>query len=363
VLAGGCAESLRAQQVAVDAGVIRVTTDSTATVSGASLAPVVRFASGGLSVTGAGSYAAFGQGEWSADGSLAGTYLMRGSGGFRPEVGAVLAGTTSAFGNGTSLFGGSARIHRLLAAGGFWVGGGIERASSGIASRTVSTVDLGAWKLAGPATLALRATPSWITTGIRYTDVTASASLDAGTIRVQAVGSARAWGSPGGGSADAAFAASAAIPVGRTTSIVLGGGSYLADATQGLPAGRYLTLGLRFGLDAGRLARPPATSLSLAGAKLPRVGASGELRTDGETGTLMIRAPDAASVEVEGDFTDWRPIRLTPDGGGRWIATFRLAPGIHRFNVRVDGGPWGAPAGVAAEADEFGSVTAVWVVE
>jgi len=35
---------------------------------------------------------------------------------------------------------------------------------------------------------------------------------------------------------------------------------------------------------------------------------------------------------------------------------------MHRFNLRVDGGPWGTPRGAGVATDEFGGVAAVMVV-
>ena len=39
---------------------------------------------------------------------------------------------------------------------------------------------------------------------------------------------------------------------------------------------------------------------------------------------------------------------------GVWEVVLRVASGMHRLNVRVDGGRWLAPAGTTHAADEFG---------
>jgi hypothetical protein len=63
-----------------------------------------------------------------------------------------------------------------------------------------------------------------------------------------------------------------------------------------------------------------------------------------------------------GDFTDWQPVALTHTGAGAWEIRLPLTPGVHRVNVRVDGGAWSVPAGARREESEFGGVVGVVVV-
>ena len=84
-------------------------------------------------------------------------------------------------------------------------------------------------------------------------------------------------------------------------------------------------------------------------------------RIDG-LAVLVVLAPGTQRVEVMGDFTDWQPFALTASGGGRFRYALGLPSGVQRFNLRVDGGPWGAPRGTGVAADEFGGVTAIVVV-
>jgi hypothetical protein len=67
-------------------------------------------------------------------------------------------------------------------------------------------------------------------------------------------------------------------------------------------------------------------------------------------------------VEVMGDFTDWQPIALAPTGDGRYRFAMGLPAGVYRFNVRVDGGPWGVPEGAGRSPDDFGGSVGVVVV-
>lgn len=76
---------------------------------------------------------------------------------------------------------------------------------------------------------------------------------------------------------------------------------------------------------------------------------------------LVVSAPDARTVEVRGDFTDWRTIPMRPVAPGEWAIPVRA--GVLRFNVRLDGGDWIVPGGVAAVPDEFsGSPVAIVIV-
>jgi 1,4-alpha-glucan branching enzyme len=78
--------------------------------------------------------------------------------------------------------------------------------------------------------------------------------------------------------------------------------------------------------------------------------------------TVRVHAPDARRVEIMGDFTNWTVEDATPVTNGWWTVVMRITPGVHQFNVRLDGGEWTVPAGVTAERDEFGAATGVMIV-
>lgn len=77
---------------------------------------------------------------------------------------------------------------------------------------------------------------------------------------------------------------------------------------------------------------------------------------------LRAGVAEASRVDVAGDFSDWDPVPLVRQGSGAWTARLRLATGVHQIALRVDGGPWVAPAGLATVTDEFGGVAGVFVV-
>lgn len=89
-------------------------------------------------------------------------------------------------------------------------------------------------------------------------------------------------------------------------------------------------------------------------------GARGERR-------LVVLATAATTVELRGDLTAWRPLALVADGAGRWRLPDgpdapTATPGAHRLSVRVDGGAWRPPVNLPAVDDDFGSRVGLLVV-
>ncbi|MGA2852981.1 MAG: glycogen-binding domain-containing protein [Verrucomicrobiota bacterium] len=60
---------------------------------------------------------------------------------------------------------------------------------------------------------------------------------------------------------------------------------------------------------------------------------------NGLTQTFSFRAPDALSVQLAGDFTQWQehPINLQKGADGVWRAVIQLPPGTHHYRFLVDG--------------------------
>lgn len=78
--------------------------------------------------------------------------------------------------------------------------------------------------------------------------------------------------------------------------------------------------------------------------------------------TVRAGVSGASRVEVAGDFSDWDPVPLASLGDDNWMAKLHLAAGLHQIAMRVDGGAWVAPAGLATVTDEFGGVAGVLIV-
>ncbi|MBI3081424.1 MAG: hypothetical protein HYY94_00635 [Gemmatimonadetes bacterium] len=85
-------------------------------------------------------------------------------------------------------------------------------------------------------------------------------------------------------------------------------------------------------------------------------------RGRGNACTLLFRVPGAAAVELMADFTDWLPTGLQQVAPDVWRVTLPIAPGRHRLNLRVNGGPWGVPAGPTSVADDFQGLVGTVVV-
>lgn len=53
--------------------------------------------------------------------------------------------------------------------------------------------------------------------------------------------------------------------------------------------------------------------------------------------SFTIYAPDAQSVAVAGDFTNWDPKPLKRDESGQWKATLNLPAGEYQYRYFIDG--------------------------
>ena len=86
--------------------------------------------------------------------------------------------------------------------------------------------------------------------------------------------------------------------------------------------------------------------------------------TPSGAGRWTVRADvmGASRVELAGDFSDWDPIPLARMQADDWAVDVRVPSGVHQLAMRVDGGPWRVPAGLASVTDEFGGVAGVLVV-
>ena len=86
-------------------------------------------------------------------------------------------------------------------------------------------------------------------------------------------------------------------------------------------------------------------------------------RTDSKIGgntrkqTFAFSAPDALSVQLVGDFTQWqeRPINLHKGMDGVWRTTVDLAPGTHHYRFLVDGQWHDDPECILRTPNPYGS--------
>lgn len=129
-----------------------------------------------------------------------------------------------------------------------------------------------------------------------------------------------------------------------------------ANIERGLRRAPFGRIGLRFDVSAAGSGVPPIPAPPGTPALQVRNASDGYV-------VLLARVPGARRVEVKGDFTDWQPVELSAAGPDLWQAHLRVAPGIHRVNLRVDGGAWMVPPGLPSVLDEFGGMVGLLVVE
>jgi len=151
--------------------------------------------------------------------------------------------------------------------------------------------------------------------------------------------------------------ATATIWLNDRIAFVGGGGRQPALPLRGLPS-------RTFGMAGLELAYWP-TSKGAIPVSLPHaiLVKNFELRP-GAAGTqkIVIHVGGVETVDVMGDFSDWSPLTLVRRGRDLWELSIPLAPGMHRINVRVDGGPWMAPPGVPTVHDSYSGDVGLVVV-
>jgi hypothetical protein len=150
---------------------------------------------------------------------------------------------------------------------------------------------------------------------------------------------------------------SASRDLAPTLALVAAAGRAGSDPVTSVPGARYVAVGLRLKVGAPVAVSLPARPVVDASAPFrigPAVAAGRE---------IMVLAPDAETVELAGDFTDWKPVTLRPWGPDSWRTLLPVSPGLHRLAVRIDGGEWRAPPGTRPIESEFGGQVAEVVVE
>jgi hypothetical protein len=315
-----------------------------------------------------GSFSQLGSDGWSTQGTLASSLFTPSLGALLGEVAGSAGGSAHEDGSRTGQTLLSARAHLMESTRGAWLGAGVGKTWDGTVWRGVRSLEAAGWFQASNTMLLASFEPTVVDDTIRYRDATVAVrwtgtQLELGGTagarsgqRVPALGgTAKAWGS-----------VNMTAWVMPRIGVVLSGGTYPVDLTQGFPGGRFLSLGVRFASRSMRREsrEPQETPITR---EIERSAKSGitELTVDRTTTgrRLRIRAPSAQSVEVRADFTGWTPMRLTRAADGWWTLTSPVAPGTYQLNVRVDNGSWVVPPGLTATLDEFGGATGLLVVQ
>lgn len=342
----------------IDATVQTIAFDS-ARISAVSLAPSLRAESGQVLVSLGGVLSQFGEGAWTTQGSAAASLFVPARGAVFVEllgsVGGAIHEHSAWSGQGL----GGARLHVTSRKLGAFAGAAGGRAWDGVRARDLRLLEGGAWWSSERAVVVLSASPNVLDDSIRFTDaqlamrmsygvfdVVASASARSGWRPLERDDDRRSWGSVG-----------SSVWFTRWAAIVASAGTYPVDPVQGYPGGRFGSVGLRFGTRALAISTDAPTSGRRHHDRLVRRAgldafsleqlAGGRLR-------IVARAAGATRVEIMGSFTDWRPVPLTRGATGEWSVTLPMSPGAHELNVRVDGGQWLVPPGLALTTDEHG---------
>jgi hypothetical protein len=232
------------------------------------------------------------------------------------------------------------------------------------------------------ATVSTFATQYWLG-GFAYTDLDAAAQIWEGPLLVRAGAGVRGGYTLSGrrqwAHADVSLAVLPRLAI--TGSV----GTYPRDPTANVPGVRVASVGVTIGLARERSAswatplspeqrpsfsslvmRPPVTRAAEAeadsAAHVAGARAFATITVGADQSFVISVQSRATTVEVSGDFTHWAPATLTRDAHGVWSARFSAPPGLHRFDVRVDHGPWTAPAGVSHSEDDLGGEVGEFLV-
>jgi len=313
-----------------------------------------------------GTYLQFESGRRSLDGSATASWFEPLARHWRGELGATARASDYANIASFRHAQADARLHIMDGNRGGWVAATVGRSSFGGGPRPVTVLAMGMWLLRADNTVFVSLDRSFIG-DTAYTDVRSSARWRGSRIMLEGVVGARLWSR--GGGRGVFGEGSATVTIATQAAVVVSAGRYPIDAVSGSIAGRYVSAALRLGTIAIR--KPPAQALP---GNVPGRGSAGSATTSeprleiqvrqGDDVRLSLYAPGATSVEVTGDFTDWRPVPLSrnPRNGDAWAATFRIPRGVHRINVRRDGGPWMAPGGTTRRTDDYDGDVGVFVL-
>jgi len=351
----------------VDLGVSTVRYDGFLRSSAASLTPTLTWQRPGTAVTARGTYLRFESGRRSLQGLVAASLFTPPSllpHRWRGELSLSAGGSSYAHFESFWHATGEARMHYVAGDRGGWIGGTGGRTSYGSAPRPVAVVGAGVWVRRSWVTLAASATRS-IVGDTAYSDV--GSTLHASRGRVELDGTLAARLSSRGAGHGLYGEASATCTLGERTALFVSGGRYPTDPVSGSVAGRYASAGLRLRTALPRPytlrhlqppSRPPASGDGDAGLTT-RLEVQPNL--DG-TVRIVVYALARATVEVAADFTDWQPLTLRRVDEVMWESALRIPSGVHRVNVRIDGGTWTVPAGTTRAVDEFGGEVGIVAV-
>ena len=306
-----------------------------------------------------GTYSQFGS-DWSLQGQANGSLFIPFSR-FVGELAAFAGGSTHRDGSRTGELLANARVHAQHRFAEWFLGAGAGQTTFGEESRTLLLAEAGLSRSISIGTATLTFTPVAMGDSIRYADAQASFSWQRGRMDFSALGGGRVGDqlkSLGGKSRVWGNLTITSWLTSRAA-VVLGGGSYPIDPTQGFPGGRFLSFGVRISHPPRPTRVADVDNEEVVEAKVMNF----EFGRRGGVVTFRVLAPLAQNVELAGDFTNWDPVAMAPAGNGWWVVSRELNHGKYQINLRMNGGKWVVPPGLLSMLDEFGGSVGLIVVE
>jgi hypothetical protein len=352
-------------ETSLDVGAVALRYADTLNAAAATITPRAagQWARGAGEVTG--TYSQFTTGGWSAQGALSGSLFAPTASGFLAEIAGFAGGSTHHDGTRTGQVLANGRLHFMRTRGELFLGAGGGRTWVGGGSRSVFLGEAGVSTMIREVDATLTASPAMVEDSIKYVDGQLSLSwtrerLDLGALigtrfgdqLTSLGGTARTWGN-----------LTAVASMTPRVALVVSGGTYPIDPTQGFPGGRFVSASIRLATRRVREAPPLRQETSTTEEAVPAVTSFAAVRTHTGWVTLRVTAPLAQLVEVSGDFTNWTPVRLERASDGLWSATFPIDRGKYQMNLRLDGGKWLVPPGLLSMLDEFGGSVGLLVIE
>lgn len=352
----------------IDAGALNMQYADSIDSNALAITPAFWAESKQSSVGASGTFSQFTAGGWSAQGSADASLFTKKIGLLLGEIEGTGGGSTHNDGARTAQLLATLRAHIAADNQGAWIGGGAGSTWDGATWRSVRQGEAAAWGRFGNASAFVSATPTVVDDSIKYTDAQLSASLNLPRVELDATGGFRGGSRLPvlGGTAKSWGNVSVTGWIASRLAIVASAGTYPVDLTQGFPGGRFASLSLRLGTRRNPPRPESINDLASSGRSASRSRSgmtSFETRViSGRLRELRIQASGISSIELMGDFTNWKPISLRDAGSGWWTTELPITTGIHEMNVRVNGGQWVVPPGLTQKRDEFGSSVGVLVI-
>jgi hypothetical protein len=373
-------------QGSLEAGAATLKQPTQPTVTAPTLAGELRADGSRAALRAAGGAALGGTSRWSAQGDVAASWLSSASARAAWELGAAASALryngTPAAASGAVLVRRHSALGVVPGGGGVWagVGAGLLGRQRGRTAPSGSA-EAGGWlrhdRLRASLTLAVLRTRLDTTIveldgnggeivlghgparAIVAVDATAAAEWRAPSLELTASAALRRAPRQAEGVLGSVYAVGAWWILPRAA-LTASAGTLAADPLRGFPQRRLTALGIRMRLGGAPASGAPASSAARATHDAP----AADVVARGAGRVLRVRAPGAARVEVRGDFTGWQPAELAraSDASGAWELALAAAASAVRLTIRVDGGPWRAPANLPSVEDEFGGRSGLLVI-